>query len=46
MRILVTDVTCRNTARLVWRLVQAGCPLSITATRDERSRAQAFTAHR
>ena len=36
----------RNTARLVWRMVAAGCPLTITTRMDERSKPMAFTAHR
>ena len=36
----------RNTARLVWRMVQAGCQLSVTATKDENNSTLANTAHR
>ena len=36
----------RNTGALVWRMVQAGCRLRITATRDERNTARANTAYR
>ena len=36
----------RNTAGLVWVMVQAGCQLRITATRDLRNTARANTAHR
>ena len=36
----------RNTAKLVVRMFQSGCPLSITATKDENSSTLANTAHR
>ena len=36
----------RNTACLVWRMVEAGCQMRITATRDLRNTARANTAHR
>ena len=36
----------RNTAKLIWKMVQSGCLLNITATRDENSLPMANTAHR
>ena len=36
----------RNTAKLVVRMFQSGCPLNITATKDENSSTLANTAHR
>lgn len=36
----------RNTAKLIWKMVQSGCVLNITATRDENSLPGANTAHR
>jgi len=36
----------RNTAKLVWRMVNAGCQLHVTATKDENSSTLANTAHR
>jgi len=36
----------RNTSNLVWRMVQSGCPMTITSTGDERATALANTAYR
>jgi len=36
----------RNTAKLVWRMVNAGCQLHVTAAKDENSSTLAKTAHR
>ena len=36
----------RNTAKLVWRMVNAGCQLHVTAAKDENSSTLANTAHR